>query len=134
LRILICGKISEPNRHPQGFAILSKISYTVSRNCRGAARRPPLQDVYFSRHTAGRKGKVHSMPYIAVRHFPKDEETRKRVAERINQVFLEEWGCPPQAISISMEAIPQEEWEAKAKPVMKENMDNMMILQGEKKF
>ena len=32
------------------------------------------------------------MPYIAIKAYPKDKEIKKRVAERINQVFLEEWG------------------------------------------
>ena len=75
------------------------------------------------------------MPYIAVKAYPKDEETKKKVAEEINQVFLKYWGCPPQAISISMEAIDPSEWEAKVRiPEMLPRMENMMILDGEKKF
>ena len=42
------------------------------------------------------------MPYIAVKSYPKDEETKKKVAEEINQIFLKYWKCPPQAISISL--------------------------------
>lgn len=34
------------------------------------------------------------MPYIAIKAFPKDAETKKKVVEKINQIFLEEWGCP----------------------------------------
>ena len=34
------------------------------------------------------------MPYIAIKTFPKDEETKKKVVERINELFLELWGCP----------------------------------------
>lgn len=30
------------------------------------------------------------MPYIAIKAYPKDEETKKRVVEKINQVFLED--------------------------------------------
>ncbi len=73
------------------------------------------------------------MPYIAIKAYPKDEETKKRVAEKINQVFLEEWGCPPQAISISMEEIKPEEWEEKiVKPEIEPKKEYMMILNGEK--
>ena len=43
------------------------------------------------------------MPYIQIRAYPKDEEIKKRVAERIKDVFLEEWGCPEKAISVSFE-------------------------------
>lgn len=71
------------------------------------------------------------MPYIEVRGYPKDEEVKKRVAQRIKQVFAEEWGCPPDAISVSIESIAPEDWESKvAGPVMEPNMDRMYILDG----
>ena len=75
------------------------------------------------------------MPYIAIKAYPKDEETKKRVVERINQVFLEEWGCPPQAISISIEEFPPEEWQEKVgKAEMEPKLDKMMIHSGVKKY
>ena len=75
------------------------------------------------------------MPYIAVKAYPKDEETKRKVAEEINQVFLKYWGCPPQAISISMEEVDPAEWERKVRiPEILPKLDNMLILDGEKKF
>lgn len=75
------------------------------------------------------------MPYIAIRSFPKDEAIRKKVVEEINEVFLKHWGCPPEAITISMETVVPEEWEEKVKkPIILENLDKMMILNGEKKY
>ena len=75
------------------------------------------------------------MPYIAIKSFPKDEETKKRVAERINQVILEEVGCPPQAVTISYEEITPEEWKEKVvKPEIEPKADIMMIVSGEKKY
>ena len=75
------------------------------------------------------------MPYIAVKAYPKDEETKKRVIERINQIFLEEWGCPPQALTISLEEIKPEEWMEKVvKTEIEPNKDKMMILEGEKQY
>ncbi|MBE6999246.1 MAG: hypothetical protein IJF34_12675 [Clostridia bacterium] len=75
------------------------------------------------------------MPYIAIRSWPKDEETVNRVVERINQVFLEEWGCPPQALTISHEEIAPEDWAEKVvKPIIEPNLDKMKILSGEKKY
>ncbi len=50
------------------------------------------------------------MPYIAIRCYPKDEETKKKVVEKINEVFLENWGCPPEAITISLEEVKPEDW------------------------
>lgn len=75
------------------------------------------------------------MPYIAIKAYPKDPEIKKRVAERINQVFLEEWGCPPEAISISMEEVPPEKWDEliRRKEILPA-ADKMMILDGQKKF
>lgn len=75
------------------------------------------------------------MPYIAIKAYPKDEETKKRVVERINQVLLEEWGCPPHAVSISVEEFDPAEWAEKVqKPEMDPKKDKMMILQGGKRF
>ena len=45
------------------------------------------------------------MPYIAIKAYPKDEETKKKIAERINQAFLEIWGCSQEAINISIEEV-----------------------------
>ena len=42
------------------------------------------------------------MPYIAIKGYPKDEETKKKVVERINAAFLELWGCSQEAINISV--------------------------------
>ncbi len=75
------------------------------------------------------------MPYIAIKAYPKDEETKKKVVLEINEIFLKYWGCPPEAISVSMENFLPEEWEEKVvKPEIEKKADKMMILSGEKKF
>ena len=75
------------------------------------------------------------MPYIAVKAWPKDEETKKKIVDKINEAFLEVWGCPQQAISISLEEIPKDEWEdTVVKTEIEPNKDKMMILAGEKKY
>lgn len=71
------------------------------------------------------------MPYIEIRAYPKDEAIKKRVAERIERVFLEEWGCAKGAINVSFEEIPPEDWEEKAGPVMEANSERMYIRDGE---
>ena len=78
---------------------------------------------------------VEGMPYIAVKAFPKDEETKKKVVDQINDIFLNTQGCPQEAITISVEEIAPAEWEGKVKsPDIMPNMDKMMILDGEKKY
>lgn len=73
------------------------------------------------------------MPYIAIKSYPKDEETKKIVAEKINQVFLEVWGCPQEAISISIEEFKPEDWKAKVYDTeMQESMEHMVMLSGKK--
>lgn len=75
------------------------------------------------------------MPYIAIKAYPKDEDTKKRVAEKINQVFLEEWGCPQEAISLSIEEFPPAEWEINVRQTeVLPNKDKMLILEGNKNF
>ena len=74
------------------------------------------------------------MPYIAIKSYPKDEETKKLLVEKINDVVMEVVGCPAQAITISLEEIAPEDWEAKVKiPEIEANLDKMMILSGERK-
>ena len=75
------------------------------------------------------------MPYIQIKAYPKDEEIKKRVADRINQVFLEEWGCPQEAISVSIEEVLPQDWNEKVvKPEIEPNKDKMLILDGEKLY
>ena len=75
------------------------------------------------------------MPYIAIKAYPKDEKIKQELVSKINEVFLEIWGCPQEAITISMEEIPPAEWEEKIrKAEIEPNADKMMILSGKKKF
>lgn len=75
------------------------------------------------------------MPYISIKSFPKDEETKKKVVDEINGIFLSHWGCPPQAVTISLEEVSPEDWEMKVvKPQIEPAMENVMILNGTKKY
>ena len=75
------------------------------------------------------------MPYIRIKAYPKDPAIKQRVVERINQVFLEEWGCPAEAISISMEEVAPEKWESDVrKPEIEPNQSKMMILDGRRQY
>lgn len=75
------------------------------------------------------------MPYIVIKAYPKDEDTKKKVVDEINEVFKKHWGCPPEAISISIEEFTPETWEEKVvNTEILPNADKMMILSGEKKY
>ena len=75
------------------------------------------------------------MPYIAIKAFPKDEETKKRIVEQINRIFLEEWGCPQEALTISIEEFMPDTWnKCVVEPEITPKMDKMMILNGEKRY
>ena len=75
------------------------------------------------------------MPYIAIKAYPKDEATKKKLVDEINEVLLKTWGCPQEAISISIEEVKPSDWnitvmETEVLP----NEDKMMILEGKKKY
>ena len=75
------------------------------------------------------------MPYIAIKAYPKGEEIKKRVADRINQIFLEEWGCKQEAISLSIEEIQPEKWTDEIRNgEIESKKDKMLILDGQKKY
>ena len=75
------------------------------------------------------------MPYIAIKAYPKDEATKKEIVERINQAFLEVWGCSQEAINISIEEVAPDNWDEK---VMQTEVipqkDKMMIFEGQKNY
>lgn len=74
------------------------------------------------------------MPYIKIKCYPKDEEIKKNVVNKINEIFLEYWGCSQEAISISLEEVKPENWgEVVEKEIMPDE-DKMMILSGKKKY
>ena len=73
------------------------------------------------------------MPYIAIKSFPKDQTTKEAVVEKINEIFLEVWGCPAESITISIEDVVPADWEEKvAKPEIEPKKEHMMILSGER--
>ena len=73
------------------------------------------------------------MPYIKVKAFPKDEETKKIIAEGINKVFVNHWGCPPEAITISIEEFTPEDWNKTVKEGIIDSLtEGVMIREGVK--
>ena len=75
------------------------------------------------------------MPYIKINAYPKDEETKKKVVDEINNVFLKYWGCPPQAITIGLDEVAPEDWEKVIRePLIEPDKEKMMILDGVKKY
>ena len=74
------------------------------------------------------------MPYIAIKAYPKDEAVKRRVAERIKQVFLEEWGCSRQALSVSIKEVAPEDWDKQIRHgEIEQDLEHMLILDGEEK-
>ena len=75
------------------------------------------------------------MPYIAIKAFPKDAETKKKVVDQINEIFLKTWGCPQEAITVSLEEIEPADWNDRVKRAeIDPKAEKMMILAGEKKY
>lgn len=75
------------------------------------------------------------MPYISIKCYPKDEEVKKKMVDKINEAFLEVWGCPQEAITISIEEVAPDEWQQKVvKPEIEPNKDKMMILSGKRNY
>ncbi|MBQ7697514.1 MAG: tautomerase family protein [Paludibacteraceae bacterium] len=72
------------------------------------------------------------MPYIKIKSFPKDPKIKQQVVEAINQTFLQFWGCPPEAISISMEEVDPQHWNEVEQNEIQPNADKMFILNGVK--
>ena len=75
------------------------------------------------------------MPYVAIKAYPKDEKIKQELVKRINDIFLEVWGCSQKGLSISLEEIKPEDWNDKVvTSIMESDREHMMILSGEKMF
>lgn len=75
------------------------------------------------------------MPYIAIKSFPKDEATKRAVTDKINEIFLEVWGCPQEAITISIEEVLPANWdETVVLPEIEPKEGCMMIRDGKKRY
>lgn len=75
------------------------------------------------------------MPYIRIKAYPKDQATKAKVVEAINKAFVDNWGCSPEAISISIEEVAPENWvEQVEKAEIEPNRENMLILNGQRKY
>ena len=75
------------------------------------------------------------MPYIAIKGYPKDDATKCEIVEQVNEVFLKLWGCPQEAINISVEEIPPEQWEERMeRGEILANRDKMLIYGGKKLY
>ena len=64
------------------------------------------------------------MPLIVVKAYPKDEQTKREVAEEINRIFLEKWGCGQGAISVRFEEFAPDV----------PNADTLAIYSGKKNY
>lgn len=75
------------------------------------------------------------MPYVSIKAYPRDEAVKNRLVEEVNKVFLDVLGCPPEAMTISIEDVAPEDWEEQVqKPQIMTNLDKMKILDGVKKY
>ena len=73
------------------------------------------------------------MPYAAIKLWPKDQETKERVAEKVSAALMKALGCPPQAVTISIEEIEPADWEEKVvKTEIEPKKDTMAIIAGKK--
>lgn len=54
------------------------------------------------------------MPHVIIKHFPKDldEEARARLAARVSEAVREAFGVREGAVSIGLEPVEREEWDA----------------------
>lgn len=57
------------------------------------------------------------------------------MVEKVNRDLMEVWGCPQHAINISVEQITAEDWDEKVtKKMIEPHLEQMMIINGEKKY
>lgn len=73
------------------------------------------------------------MPYIRIKAYPKDQATKEKVVEAINKAFVDNWGCAPEAINISIEEIAPEKWEDEVEKKEMQTLEDWMFVRNGKK-
>ena len=72
------------------------------------------------------------MPYVKIKGYPKDEETKKIITKKITEVFETYWPCKKDVLSVSIEGIDPQNWEEDVvNKDIKDDMENMYLLNGE---
>ncbi len=75
------------------------------------------------------------MPYISIKAYPKDEETKQKTAEAILDVLQKTWGAEREWVTISMEDVEPDDWDEKVvRGEILPKMDKVMILDGKKRY
>ena len=73
------------------------------------------------------------MPFISIKSWPRDEATRRKAVERVQEAFLEVWGCPAEYLTICCEEVQPEDWEAQVvQGEIEAKPDTVMIRNGVK--
>ena len=75
------------------------------------------------------------MPYISIKAYPKDDETKQKTAEAVLAVIQKTMGAEPEWVTVSVEDIGPDDWEEKVvKAEILPKMDNVLILNGKKQY
>lgn len=63
------------------------------------------------------------MPHIAITMFPgRDEETKTRLAAKMQQCMVEELGVDADVVSVSIADVPQDKWSENIRSIDKNTM------------
>ena len=75
------------------------------------------------------------MPYVSIKTFPQEDDARRRAAEKIHRLLMEEWGCDADWISVSVENVDPDEWDRRiVHGAMEDDAPFMLIRDGEKLY
>lgn len=74
------------------------------------------------------------MPFVSIKCYPKDDKTKQEVVDAINGIFLEKWGCPAEAISVSLEEVDPSLWQNVEDNEIAPKGDKLMIKNGKKLY
>ena len=75
------------------------------------------------------------MPYISIKIFPKDDETKRKAAEAVLEAIQKSMGAQPEWVTVSVEDVDPAEWDEKVvKGEILPKKDNVLILDGKKQY
>lgn len=76
------------------------------------------------------------MPYISVKLYPRSEEEKIALADKLNALIVETLGCKPEAVTIAIDDVAPERWQEDiVDGVINANRDHLdLYIEGGKKM
>lgn len=74
------------------------------------------------------------MPYLAIKTLPKEEHVKREAVDALLELLPKVWGCPKEAVTISIEEYSPEEYRRDVQPEVDAKKNALYAVSGKQTF